>query len=66
MYSSHGPVAGWEVSRHTCVEVVNAAAADIGGLDVVINNAGIPGMQLIDAYSGHFISSSAGVTSKRA
>ena len=44
MYSSQGRVTGWEGSRHTCVEVVNAAAADLGGPDIIVNDAGIPGI----------------------
>ena len=47
-----GSARGWALDLHDpaeIVKVVNAAAADLGGLDIIINNAGIPGMQLIDA-----------------
>ena len=43
---------GWVLDVHdpaAIIKVVNAAATDLGGLDIIINNAGIPGMQLLDA-----------------
>lgn len=50
---------GWVLDLHdpaAIITVVNAAATDFGGLDLIINNAGIPGMQLIDApdYEEHW------------
>ena len=47
-----GSARGWVLDLHdpaAIIRIVNSAAAHFGGLDIIINNAGIPGMQLIDA-----------------
>jgi 3-oxoacyl-[acyl-carrier protein] reductase len=47
-----GSARGWVLDLHdpaAIINVINAAATDFGGLDVIINNAGISGMQQIDA-----------------
>ena len=54
-----GYARGWVLDLHdpvAIVKVVNAAATDFGGLDIIINNAGIPGMCQIDApdYEEHW------------
>jgi 3-oxoacyl-[acyl-carrier protein] reductase len=46
-----GSARGWVLDLHdpaAIIKVVNAAAADFGGLDIIINNAGITGMCPID------------------
>ena len=54
-----GSARGWVLDLHdpaAIVKVVNAAATDFGGLDIIINNAGIVGMCPIDApdYEEHW------------
>jgi 3-oxoacyl-[acyl-carrier protein] reductase len=47
-----GSAHGWVLDLHdpdAILKVVNAAATDFGGLDIIINNAGITGMQQVDA-----------------
>jgi 3-oxoacyl-[acyl-carrier protein] reductase len=47
-----GSARGWVLDLHdpaAIVIVINAAAADFGGIDIIINNAGITGMCQIDA-----------------
>ncbi len=55
-----GTARGWVLDLHDAdaiARVVNAAAAEFGGIDIVINNAGIPGMCQIDApdYEKHWM-----------
>jgi len=55
-----GSAHGWALDLHDAeaiVRVINAAAAEFGGIDIVINNAGIPGMCQIDApyYEKHWM-----------
>jgi 3-oxoacyl-[acyl-carrier protein] reductase len=55
-----GSARGWVLDLHDAdaiVSVTDAVAAEFGGIDIVINNAGIPGMCQIDdaGYEKHWM-----------